>query len=141
MVYVNKKQSIGMENSDTNKSVQLPPMISGRVDLKDLDLSKEHWGIAVARKVVESFPDEQRYTCAAGISPSGVVHFGNFRDLITSFAVARGLKALEKKVRILFSWDDYDRFRKVPTGFLCGCLSTSIRKGHGTTVIYLPLGS
>ena len=44
MVYVNKKQSIGMENSDTNKSVQLPPMISGRVDLKDLDLSKEHWG-------------------------------------------------------------------------------------------------
>lgn len=102
----------------TTIPIQLPapisPMISGRVDAKKLDILKNHWSISLAEEVIKAFPDEEIYTCAAGISPSGVVHFGNFRDIFTAYAVAFGLKHLGKKARVLFSWDDFDRFRKVP---------------------------
>jgi lysyl-tRNA synthetase class 1 len=67
-------------------------------------------------RVFATFPHENIYTCAAGMSPSGIVHFGNFRDVITSFAVASEIKARGKNVRMILSWDDYDRFRKVPAG-------------------------
>lgn len=72
------------------------------------------WIGKVADRVLAEFPDEPLYTCAAGISPSGIVHFGNFRDIATSYAVMRELQLRGKKARLLFSWDNYDRFRKVP---------------------------
>ena len=70
-----------------------------------------HWAEALADEVIGAFPDEKEYVCAAGISPSGVVHFGNFRDVMTIYAVGQALKRRGKSVRLLFSWDDYDRFR------------------------------
>ncbi len=78
------------------------------------DTDSKHWGDRLAERVVEQFPDQDVYTCAAGISPSGVVHFGNFRDLFTAHVVAESLKKMGKKSRLVFSWDDFDRFRKVP---------------------------
>ncbi|MEK7094908.1 MAG: lysine--tRNA ligase [Patescibacteria group bacterium] len=89
---------------------------SGRVDDNLFTKNPEHWADVIAKRVLESFPDLPLYTCAAGISPSGVVHFGNFRDVMTSLCVANALKKQGKNVRILFSWDEYDRFRKVPMG-------------------------
>ena len=74
------------------------------------------WVSKVADKVLAEFPNEESYTCAAGISPSGIVHFGNFRDVATSHAVMNELLTRGKKARLLFSWDNYDRFRKVPVG-------------------------
>ena len=74
------------------------------------------WVSKIADKVLEEFPNLDSYTCAAGISPSGIVHFGNFRDIATSLAVKNELAARGKKARLLFSWDNYDRFRKVPVG-------------------------
>ena len=76
----------------------------------------EHWSRNIAREVTSKFPKEEVYTCASGVSPSGVVHAGNFRDVITSDAIYRSLIALGKPARLLFSWDDFDRFRKVPIG-------------------------
>lgn len=52
--------------------------------------------------------------CASGISPSGSVHIGNFREIITTYFVVRALQKLGKNTRFIFSWDDFDRFRKVP---------------------------
>jgi lysyl-tRNA synthetase class 1 len=72
------------------------------------------WIGKITDKVMAEFPDQELYTCAAGISPSGIVHFGNLRDVATAYAVMRELQARGKKARLLFSWDDYDRFRKVP---------------------------
>ena len=79
-------------------------------------LNDEHWIGAAADRVLERFPAQDLYTCAAGISPSGTVHFGNFRDVMTAFAVVKELETQGRPVRLLFSWDDYDRFRKVPQG-------------------------
>lgn len=81
-----------------------------------LEPSGEHWGVTVAKHLLRLAPDEELYTCAAGTSPSGVVHFGNFRDVMTSWVVHQGLRSLGKNSRVIFSWDDFDRLRKVPAG-------------------------
>ncbi len=73
-----------------------------------------HWADMTADRIIKQKGDKDLYVLASGITPSGVVHFGNFREVITVDLVARGLRARGKKVRFLFSWDDYDTFRKVP---------------------------
>ncbi|GAA2008852.1 lysine--tRNA ligase [Nocardioides kribbensis] len=55
-------------------------------------------------------------TCASGASPSGPVHLGNLREFLTVHFVADELARRGLPVRHLHSWDDYDRFRKVPAG-------------------------
>ena len=55
-------------------------------------------------------------TCASGASPSGPVHLGNLREFLTVHFVADELRRRGQQVRHLHSWDDYDRFRKVPAG-------------------------
>lgn len=74
----------------------------------------DHWSEELAEAIVAMKPDKEEYVCAAGISPSGSVHIGNFRDVATSLFVARALQNMGKKARLLFSWDDFDRFRKIP---------------------------
>ncbi len=73
-----------------------------------------YWADQLARQVVKQFPKEKVYTVAAGITPSGTVHIGNFREIVTVDIIYRALKSLGKKVRFIYSWDDYDRIRKVP---------------------------
>ena len=73
-----------------------------------------HWSEEIAKKIIERNPNKAEYVCAAGISPSGSVHIGNFRDVATSYFVVRALRKMGKKARLLFSWDEFDRLRKVP---------------------------
>ncbi len=74
-----------------------------------------HWAEKIAEEIIERNPNKEEYVCAAGISPSGSVHIGNFRDVATSFYVVQALKKRGKKARLLFSWDEFDRLRKVPS--------------------------
>src|SRR3990167_9906884 len=74
------------------------------------------WASVAADKIIALHPDASLYTTAAGISPSGVVHFGNIRDVATAHLVREALKEKGKKARLIFSWDNFDRFRKVPAG-------------------------
>lgn len=78
--------------------------------------SKEarHWADATAERIVRTRGERDRYVLAAGITPSGTVHFGNMREIITPELVARALRRLGYAVRFIYLWDDYDRFRKVP---------------------------
>lgn len=55
-------------------------------------------------------------TCASGASPSGPIHLGNLREFITPHFVAEEIRRRGIAVRHLHSWDDFDRFRKVPAG-------------------------
>ena len=73
-----------------------------------------HWSDEIAKKIIARRPDKEEYVCAAGISPSGSVHIGNFRDVATSYFVVKALERAGKKARLLFSWDEFDRLRKVP---------------------------
>lgn len=72
------------------------------------------WAENIARQIIERRPDKEEYVCAAGISPSGSIHIGNFRDIATSYFVVQALRGLGKKAKLLFSWDEYDRLRKIP---------------------------
>jgi lysyl-tRNA synthetase class 1 len=73
-----------------------------------------HWADQTAEKIIREKGDKDIYTCASGITPSGTVHIGNFREIISVDLVVRALRDMGKKVRFIYSWDDYDVFRKVP---------------------------
>ena len=73
-----------------------------------------HWADITADRIIRQRGDKDNYTLASGITPSGTVHFGNFRETITVDLVARALRDRGKNVRFIFSWDDYDTFRKIP---------------------------
>ena len=73
-----------------------------------------YWADKLADEVIRRNPEKEEYVCAAGISPSGSVHIGTFRDIATSYFVYRALLKKGKKARLVFSWDEFDRLRKVP---------------------------
>lgn len=54
--------------------------------------------------------------CASGLSPSGPIHLGNLREVMTPHLVADEIRRRGHECAHLISWDDYDRFRKVPAG-------------------------
>ncbi|WP_019201043.1 lysine--tRNA ligase [Tsukamurella sp. 1534] len=51
---------------------------------------------------------------ASGISPSGPIHLGNLREVMVPHLVADELRRRGRTVEHIISWDDFDRFRKVP---------------------------
>jgi len=73
-----------------------------------------HWADIYADKIIREKGPKDIYTCASGITPSGTVHIGNFREIISVELVVRALRDKGQKVRFIYSWDDYDVFRKVP---------------------------
>jgi lysyl-tRNA synthetase class 1 len=77
-------------------------------------MEKFFWADAIADRIVNEKGNKKEFVCASGITPSGTVHMGNFREVITTDLVVRALRDKGKKVRFIYSWDDYDRFRKVP---------------------------
>ncbi len=54
--------------------------------------------------------------CASGLSPSGPIHLGNLREVMTPHLVADEIRRRGHACVHLLSWDDYDRFRRVPAG-------------------------
>ncbi|MDX3387530.1 lysine--tRNA ligase [Streptomyces niveiscabiei] len=58
----------------------------------------------------------KRVVVASGLSPSGPIHLGNLREVMTPHLVADEIRRRGREVRHLISWDDYDRYRKVPAG-------------------------
>ena len=57
-----------------------------------------------------------RIVCASGLSPSGRIHLGNLREVMTPHLVADELRRRGVDCVHILSWDDYDRFRRVPMG-------------------------
>ncbi len=73
-----------------------------------------HWADIYADKIIREKGPKDHYTCASGITPSGTVHIGNFREIISVELIVRALRDKGHNVRFIYSWDDYDVFRKVP---------------------------
>jgi lysyl-tRNA synthetase, class I len=76
---------------------------------------KYFWADKIAEDVIKENKGKLVLVCASGITPSGQVHIGNFREVITTDLVVRALKDKGKNVKFIYSWDDFDRFRKVPS--------------------------
>ncbi|MGW6457671.1 lysine--tRNA ligase [Streptomyces sp. NPDC055078] len=78
---------------------------------------------------------------ASGISPSGPVHLGNLREVMTPHLVADEIRRRGYDVRHLISWDDYDRYRKVPAGVEGVDESWAEHIGRPLTSVPAPKGS
>ena len=91
------------------------------------------WALEIAERIIKERPNEEVYTVASGVSPSGFVHIGNFREIVTPYFVAEALRMLGKKVRFILSFDEYDRFRKVP-----GNIPSEYAKYIGKSYVDIP---
>lgn len=84
------------------------------VENNNSEYENVHWADNSAQRTIDMFPNEKVYTVASGITPSGIVHVGHFREILTSELVRRALENKGKKTKFIYSWDSYDAFRKVP---------------------------
>jgi lysyl-tRNA synthetase class 1 len=78
---------------------------------------------------------------ASGLSPSGPIHLGNLREVMTPHLVADEIRRRGHEVRHLISWDDYDRYRKVPNGVEGVDGSWAEHIGKPLTSVPAPAGS
>ena len=97
-----------------------------------------YWADKLAEEIVRRKPNKEEYVCAAGISPSGSVHIGNFRDIATSYFVCLALRRMGKKAKLLFSWDEFDRLRKVPKNVSDYLGDNSFEKYIGCPYVDIP---
>ncbi|WP_239133799.1 lysine--tRNA ligase [Rugosimonospora africana] len=82
-------------------------------------MSESDWVSRFADEVIAEArrrdPDRP-IVCASGLSPSGPIHLGNLREVMTPHLVADEIRRRGHDCVHLLSWDDFDRFRKVPAG-------------------------
>ncbi|MGP4110104.1 lysine--tRNA ligase [Streptomyces sp. 4N509B] len=79
--------------------------------------------------------------CASGLSPSGPIHLGNLREVMVPHLVADEVKRRGVPCVHLLSWDDYDRFRRVPAGVAGVDASWEEHIGRPLTSVPPPAGS
>ncbi|MBO8196315.1 lysine--tRNA ligase [Streptomyces oryzae] len=79
--------------------------------------------------------------CASGLSPSGPIHLGNLREVMVPHLVADEIKRRGIACEHILSWDDYDRFRKVPAGVEGVDESWNEHIGRPLTSVPAPPGS
>jgi lysyl-tRNA synthetase class 1 len=69
-----------------------------------------HWAEVLADKL---FKENKEHVLATGITPSGPIHIGNMREVLTTDSVYRCLKEKGAKAELIYVADDYDHLRKV----------------------------
>ncbi|HTI15471.1 MAG TPA: lysine--tRNA ligase [Dictyobacter sp.] len=81
---------------------------------------KADWLTKIADRIEANVRQEKgenaTIVTASGISPSGPIHLGNLREVMTVHLVSEELRSRGWTVDHIHSWDDYDRLRKVPAG-------------------------
>lgn len=85
-------------------------------DATDGDADATHhgfWADEVADEIEARDPDEP-VVVKGGVSPSGVAHLGNFKEIMRGYFVAEVLRERGHEVRQVFTSDDKDPLRKLP---------------------------
>ncbi|KNX38304.1 lysine--tRNA ligase [Luteipulveratus halotolerans] len=102
----------------------------------------DDWVSRLADEAIEA-AEKQGTTvvCASGISPSGPVHLGNLREVMTPHLVADEIRRRGVEVEHIISWDDFDRYRKVPAGIEGVDESWAEHIGKPLTSVPAPAGS
>jgi len=70
-----------------------------------------HWSLAIAQDIVEK-RKEKKHVVATGITPSGDIHVGNLREIITGDAVYNALRDMGVDARLIYIADTFDPLRK-----------------------------
>jgi lysyl-tRNA synthetase, class I len=68
-----------------------------------------HWADVLAEELIH---DGMKHVLATGITPSGPIHIGNMREVLTTDAVYRALIKRDADVEYVYIADDYDHLRK-----------------------------
>jgi len=63
-----------------------------------------HWADYMVERIIKEHGDKKEYVVESGITPSGYVHIGNFRELFTAYIVGHALRDRGKKVRHIHMW-------------------------------------
>lgn len=69
-----------------------------------------HWAEVIAGKLLKK---GKKQVLATGITPSGPIHIGNMREVLTTDAVYRCLIKNEADAEFIYIADDFDHLRKV----------------------------
>ncbi|NMG83465.1 MAG: lysine--tRNA ligase, partial [Methanosarcinales archaeon] len=69
-----------------------------------------HWADAIADQILKL---GHKHLVASGITPSGDIHIGNMREVVTADAVYRALKDKNADVKLIYIADTFDPLRKV----------------------------
>ncbi len=70
----------------------------------------KHWADVIAENVIAQ---GKKHTVASGITPSGAIHIGNMREVVTADAIYRALVDKGADVRLIYIADTFDPLRKV----------------------------
>ncbi|MEW6378164.1 MAG: lysine--tRNA ligase [bacterium] len=74
----------------------------------------QHWGDQVVNQILaQPRAEDHVYRIVTGITPSGRIHVGNLREVVTADVIYRILQERGKKAQLLYVADDYDPLRKV----------------------------
>ncbi len=76
------------------------------------ELLAQHWADKAAAQLVAE-RGTGPFLVASGISPSGRIHVGNLREVLTADILCRVLRERGITARLVFVADDYDALRKV----------------------------
>ncbi len=70
-----------------------------------------HWSLVIAQDIV-SKREEKKHVVATGITPSGDIHVGNLREIITGDAVYNALRDMGVDARLIYIADTFDPLRR-----------------------------
>jgi len=90
-----------------------------------------YWAKELAKKIIKV--KGKKINIATGITPSGHIHIGNMREVMTAELVRREMEVLGAKVRFIYIADDFDRLRK-----LYPFLPVSFQKYIGWPLVNIP---
>ncbi|MFP3909807.1 MAG: lysine--tRNA ligase [Archaeoglobaceae archaeon] len=68
-----------------------------------------HWADVTAKKLLEK---DRRHKIATGITPSGHIHLGNLREMMTADAVKRAINDGEGEAEVVYIADTFDPLRR-----------------------------
>lgn len=72
-----------------------------------------HWADVTAAELMERHGRDERQVFATAITPSGPIHVGNMREVLTTEAIFRATIEAGGDAELIYIADDYDPLRKV----------------------------
>ncbi len=69
-----------------------------------------HWANVLAEELIK---EEKKHILATGITPSGPIHIGNMREVLTTDAIYRAVIKKGGDAELIYIADDFDNLRKV----------------------------